>query len=56
MLPFESHLERVLAINLGQVIRQLEVELTSSEGRKALLPKVESPLIPNAGSPPFSCP
>ena len=31
------------------------VELTSSEGKKALLPRVASPLIPNAGSPPFSC-
>ena len=24
MLPLESHLERVLAVNLGQVVRQLE--------------------------------
>ena len=30
-----------------------KVELTSSEGKKALLPRVASPLIPKAGSPPF---
>src|ERR1035437_8249095 len=53
MLPLETHLERVLAVNFGKVVRQLERGADFIRSRKELLPKVESPLIPKAGSPPF---
>ena len=54
MLKLETHLECVLAVNLGQIVCDLECGTNFVRGRKALPPKVCSPLMPMAGSPPFS--
>ena len=40
VLIFDSHLEAVLPVNPGEVVRDLDGWLTSSEGRKLLLPRV----------------